>query len=520
MRHLVATDLPSRNPFADPSTLTLADLIARVRSADTLSLTTRQNWAWALRTVARAAGKDPATVPAHPQFLRKVLGRAAPKAIGISQASWNNARSLCGKALKWAGLVSVPGRYLAPFAPAWAELWACLPAESALRHQLGRLFHYASAQGIAPNEINDAVLATFHQALVTESIVPDPSETWRGAAKSWNNAIRHIPGWPQTRLMVPSRKRLFSMPWTDLPPTLAADIDSYLRRAAGLDLSDDMFTAAQRPATIEKRRKQLRLFATALAKSGVPLESLVDLRATLAPEVAARGLEYLLDCNGGISSVQISNLADFLPALARRLGLSSDVIAKLLKIKKKLKITQRGMTARNREALRAFDDQAAVKALMMLARRVVGDVQSGKRAGYREAKLIQTALAVELLLNVPVRIQNLASIELERHLIEVGTAGARTVHLRFPATEVKNRNDLEFPLMPESVELLDNYVAKWRPLMTIGPSPFLFPGKTPDHNKGPQQPDQRACLRLYAPRYAGASIPARGCQDSSRPPPR
>jgi hypothetical protein len=125
----------------------------------------------------------PPTVPAHPAFLRKVLGRAAPKAIGIGQASWNNARSLCGKALEWAGLASVPGHYLAPFAPAWAELWACLPPEGALRHQIGRLFHYASAQRIAPNEINDAVLATFHQALETESIVPDPYEIWRGSTR-------------------------------------------------------------------------------------------------------------------------------------------------------------------------------------------------------------------------------------------------------------------------------------------------------------------------------------------------
>jgi integrase len=328
------------------------------------------------------------------------------------------------------------------------------------------------------------VLATFHQALETESIVPDPYEIRRGAAKSWNNAAERVPGWPQTRLTVPSRTRSFSMPWSAFPLTLQADVEAYLRRAAGLDLSDDMFAGPQRPATIEKRRKQLRLFATALTKSEVPLESLVDLRATLVPEVAARGLQYLLDRNSGISSVQISNLADFLPALARRLGLSNDLIAKLLKIKKKLKITQHGMTPRNREALRSFDDQTAVEALMTLARRVVGDVQASKRAGYREAKLIQTALAVELLLNAPVRIQNLASIELERHLVEVGVGDARIVHLRFPAAEVKNRNDLEFPLMPESVELLDHYLAKWRPLLATGPSPFLFPGKTPDRNKG------------------------------------
>jgi integrase len=267
-----------------------------------------------------------------------------------------------------------------------------------------------------------------------------------------------------------------------------------------------MFTGAQRPATIATQRKQLRLFATALVKSGVPPESLVDLRAILLPELAARSLQYLLDRNGGASSVQISNLAGFLPTLARRLGLPNEVISRLLTIKMKLKITQHGMTPRNREALRAFDDQSAVDALITLARRVVRDVQASNRAGYRQAKMIQTALAVELLINAPVRIQNLASIELERHLIEIGTGAARTVHLRFPAAEVKNRNDLEFPLMWESVELLDSYLAKWRPLLTTGPSPFLFPGKAPDRRKGNGALSSRVKELVYA--YTRLDMPA------------
>jgi integrase len=83
-----------------------------------------------------------------------------------------------------------------------------------------------------------------------------------------------------------------------------------------------------------------------------------------------------------------------------------------------------------------------------------------------------------------VRIQNLASIRLDQHLLEVGTGKIRVIHLRFRAAEVKNRNDLEFPLMAASVELLDSYIKDWRPLLTTGSSPFLFPGKTPDHNKG------------------------------------
>ena len=229
----------SRNAFADPILPTFADLIARVQAEETLPLRTRQNWRWALGAVARAVGKDPVAVPAHPEFLRKLLDHAAPASLGMSRAAWNNARSLMGKVLEWAGLASLPGHYQAAFTPAWQELWARLPANTALSFQLSRLFHYASAQGIEPVDLNDEVLGRFHAALVAESIVRDPDEIHRGAAKSWNNAVDRIPGWPQQRLTVPSRQQIFSFSWSTFPPTLEADVEAYLRRAAGLDLSDD-----------------------------------------------------------------------------------------------------------------------------------------------------------------------------------------------------------------------------------------------------------------------------------------
>lgn len=99
--------------------------------------------------------------------------------------------------------------------------------------------------------------------------------------------------------------------------------------------------------------------------------------------------------------------------------------------------------------------------------------------------MIQTALAIELLLNAPVRIKNLASIDVDRHLVQVGGRRERRVHLRFPAHEVKNANDLEFPLLPETIDLLELYLQLWRPILCCGQdSPFLFPGDCADRPKG------------------------------------
>lgn len=499
--------MPSRNPFADPNLPSLAELIERIGVAQTLPLSQQQNMFWGIRLVARASGKTPAQVPAHPEYLRNLLNSAAPASLGISKGAWNNARSLTGKALRFAGLSSMPAHYQAPFAPAWADLWDRLPpGKNALRYQLSRLMHFCSAQEIAPAEVSDDVFKAFHDALRAESIVKNPDVIYRGAAKSWNNAAERISDWPQQRVSVPSWRQVFSLPWHLFPATLWTSVEAYLRRAKGLDLSDDHFVRAQRPATLRTREHQLRLLATAIHKSGVPIEMLVDLRAMLAPEVAVPGLQFLLARNDGASNVQLSNLGSFLPTLARRLDMPDEQIRKLRNVAKKLRVVQCGMTTRNREALRAFDDQEMVSALVNLPARIWEDVRASGRQGYKEAKLIQTALAIDLLLNAPVRIQNLASIEIDRHFVPVGARQNRSVHLRFPASEVKNSNDLEFPLLPAVTDLLDTYLREWLPRLSEQGRAFLFPGKKGETHKGTGPLSAQIKSVVHA--YTGLDMPA------------
>jgi hypothetical protein len=168
------------------------------------------------------------------------------------------------KAMAWSGLISVPGRYQTPFTAEWQSLWSLLPARQALARQLGRFFHYCSANDIRFRDIDDAVLCRFHEALVQESLIGKPYEAYRGAAKSWNNAREQIPGWPQTLVTVPSKRdKPFCLPWSAFPASLSGEIEAHLTSLAGFDLDSDI-GRPMRPATIQKRRKQLCWLASAL----------------------------------------------------------------------------------------------------------------------------------------------------------------------------------------------------------------------------------------------------------------
>ena len=87
MGHRMALDNASRSAFAAPGHPTLADLIARVEAASELPKSTRQNWCWALRTVARVAHMAPPAIPAHPDFLRRLMRKATPPGFGTRHGS-------------------------------------------------------------------------------------------------------------------------------------------------------------------------------------------------------------------------------------------------------------------------------------------------------------------------------------------------------------------------------------------------------------------------------------------------
>src|SRR5919199_6784707 len=102
-----------------PAALTLADVINSLDANPELDPCRKRELCSALRTVCRALTSESSAVPADPRFLRKRLESISAAHLGVGPARWNNVRSLTLKALKLAGIKSMPGRAREPLAPAW-----------------------------------------------------------------------------------------------------------------------------------------------------------------------------------------------------------------------------------------------------------------------------------------------------------------------------------------------------------------------------------------------------------------
>ena len=77
------------------------------------------------------------------------------------------------------------------------------------------------------------------------------------------------------------------------------------------------------------------------------------------------------------------------------------------------------------------------------------------------AAMFRDGLMIAFLAARPVRLANLASIDINRHLERQG----EEYWLIFPAAEVKNRRHLEFPLPCDLIEPLQLYLSRHRPIL-------------------------------------------------------
>jgi len=133
------------------------------------------------------------------------------------------------------------------------------------------------------------------------------------------------------------------------------------------------------------------------------------------------------------------------------------------------------MTPKNRDRLRQFDDPGNVEALVTLPQRILARQNRRTELSRADALQVQSALMLELLLLVQARIGNLASLDIERHILQTRAGGKGAVHLVVPEEEVKNGVAIEAKLSADTIRLLDIHLERYRPLLLERSSSRLFP---------------------------------------------
>lgn len=457
------------SPLAQ-SRASLDDVISLILQSD-FSDRQKQDLRSAVRTVARLLGAEPSGIPVDPAALRRRLEMIAAEAHGLSRGRWNNIRSLFAKALALARPM-MAGRSMQAILPEWEILAAKLAFN--LRVRLLPLLRFLGARGRKPPDVTLADLEDYREAILNNRLRSRPEKTWDSLIWAWNACQRNVEGWPAIAIERPSRRETYVMPWSAFPASFEQDVDRFLDRLAGADLSDDGPVRPARPATLQKRQYQLRVAASALVHRGQDAQSIRSIADLLSFEHYQEILRFFLDRHGGQTSPQIGQLAAALKDIARHWVKVDEVtLERFKKITSRLAIPRRGMTAKNRERLRPFDDAAMVVAFLSLPTRIRREVEANRRNPRSNAVLAQMAAAIALLQAAPIRLKNLTNLNVEENLIARG----KRLYLVIGEDETKNREPIDFELPAETVEILSWYVREHRPLLLRVPSGALFPGK-------------------------------------------
>lgn len=472
-------------PFGNREHQSMATLITRIQADGSLSDVRRRNVASSIRRFCEALDCSPAQVPAAFAYFRDRLTRFHPLAVGITKKRWATIKSDVAFALKRADTITPALRPRAPLAPEWQAMKSRL-SSNVFNWGLSRLARSCGAQGIRPDEVNDEVMEAYYQTMRRETFKTNPNKRHRDVCVLWNKAVDLLPGSTIRKVTLPSYQQTYTLPWDELAAPFREEADAWL---ATMSMEADLLSEKGpikplRPASIKCYRYVLRQLVAGLVNTDWPLESIDSLAVLVEPRAAEAALRFFLDRNAGRTSSMISRLAHVLVLVAETAVHSgAQDIERLKRFRKQLVDRSYGMRPRPKNALRPFTDTANIEKILMLPQRIHDRLRRKPKLTMADARLMQVALALELLLMRPIRRKNLVDLRLDQHVIRSG----RHTFIVIPADEVKNDVELDYPIPPESAVLLEFYVKRVLPLFGPNPQRCLFPGGKPDGSRSAER---------------------------------
>jgi integrase len=454
-----------------PSRSTLQTVLDTVGTDPGLTSRQRQDMLSAVRTIARVLGSSPDMVTLDVQSLRRRLENLSPHSHGLSPGRWNNVRSLFNRSVELVRPL-MAARSFAPIRSDWTALLGLMTVHRSTR--LKPLLRYLSERQVGPAAVTLAMLEDYRRGILEDRLRANAEKTWTSLVWAWEANARDVPGWPEVAFKKTVRAERYSLPWTHFPASLKDAVDGYLRRLARDVFDEDGPPRPARPETLRHREYQLRSFASALVLSGVPAAELIDLAALLRLDRVEIGLRWYHERARKVVTSRVSQLRDLLKGVLRHSLKADEPTLRAFDHKtRRLVVRSRTLTPKNRARLRQFDDPRNVETFLALPACLQAEVKRGGMSARSIAVLASHAAGIAILQVAPLRRQNLAMIELGRHLIR---SGPRWL-LIFEPDETKGHDRLEFELPAHTVAILDWYVTQYRPRLAGEGCKALFPGE-------------------------------------------
>ena len=458
-----------------------------------------------VRDVTRAFKLEPmlADLPANGRSIRYVLQKFS------RTKTLQNMRSNVRAVLKSANGVSSRGRTSIVLGIEWESLLGQEDVIRHRRHSLLRFARYCQQRNIKPADVTDKIFAKFSDWIEELETRKNPRKLMLAIVAVWNEIfVREQPS--LHRLSVPALNILPQLTPSidDLPDAVAAEIGKIMEFMSSDPCQKkrkrfDRREASEGGPQNERKKlsestclsygKYIRRAVRILGEDPDREGAVVNLQEIIEPA----NMEFIMNCMSdelearekGERSLSLMGCAILF--LARHYYAASE--ADLIQIKRMYNQVSRPepkMTVKNLQRLRSLVLRKRHE-LMRLPAKLLNSAIKAIKEGRRTPRLLvdaQVAVAIAMLLSIPIREKNLAGIRVGEHLTipaHRGTAGRLTI----PKELVKNGVEIDRLVPVDVAQVLREYQKHVLPLLrSNAQSNALFPGRKDNSTRGP------ACL--------------------------
>ena len=425
---------------------TLQTVLDQLAGAGGLSDTRKRDLRSAVSSFAKLQDQPPGAIPVDLGAIRRTLDGTVAAWAKVSPKRWANLRSDLAAAIQASGLRPMLRTGELRLDDVWSSLLAL--ADPRIRHGLSRFSRWASQRRVAPEAVDAATIERFVAELDAATLIRNLRHLPRTVAKAWNGLVALHNGAGLRPIAVPAIGRtLIRVPWDRLPESFRGDVERYLTWASVPDpLQEGARARALAPRTLRLQQAHIHSAVTAAAAAGVPLKQLASLASLVELETFRALMRYRWQEDGRKLSAYTHGLAVTLIAIASEwVKAPVDAIAALKALRGKLGRLPSGLTDKNQTLLRTFDDHRLLMALVELPDRLWNAARRGLAASQSPFIDLQSALAIDLLIHVPLRMHNLAALDFVRHL-HWPQGPRRPALVTFGSDETKNDARLEFEI--------------------------------------------------------------------------
>lgn len=458
---------------------TMSAVMTAVATKQTIAPERRERLMKALSDLQRLTDKCLDHLPANVRQVVELIDAVDPKTIDVNPDLLALTKSRVRDAIAVSELVPEVLENGQPISrtPAWKEFTDYIDTHVTMNGLL-QFMNWCSLREIPPSAVDDLMIERFMADLHRTSVRKHLYRVRRTTARHWNTVVSSYPELGLNLVNVPnSGLRRTRIGIEEFPPSFQTSWESFANWGRGEDaFSTDMRPVRLAASTLEVMFRRIHLAANALVRSGTPIASVRSLADLTTVEAFRSILRQRHEDANGEATYDNHYMALNLILIAREwVKVDIDVLAKLKDLKKRQPKIRLEMSDKNRRLVTKFDNpdvlQHFVRVPELIWSKVQAKLSRDKWLSRSDLAQAQAAIALAILMSMPIRRGNLVALEFDEHIL-LREGMPSTLFIR--AADTKAFNDVEFDIPEQLVSWLIDYRDRIAPRL-IGHRPkYLF----------------------------------------------